>query len=192
MTMKSKFVTGIGVTIIILLTLSVSASIHRGPLRVIRASDITYEFGTTGNVLVWQYEADETQDLPSTYTVKIDNVNLESHIAVSWEDNVNITVNVDGLALGEHVVTISVNDTGTDAGLAPISMDIAFVTVVEVGGLPTSEDTTTDDTTTDITTGDTTSEDTSSDAATDDETPLNWNSVLIGAMGVMLYKRRIK
>lgn len=174
---------------VMLLGISVSAGIHLAPKKNTAADDITYELGATGNVLVWQFDADEGQDDPSTYTVQIDNVDLEGHIDASWQNNVDITVNVDGLAVGEHVALITVNDTGSDANLAPAATDIAIVTVTEVGGATTtSEETTSEDTTTSTTT----TEQTTTEPTSDDDTPLNWNFVLIGFMGLMMYKRRIK
>ncbi|MCH8907747.1 MAG: hypothetical protein IH840_11715 [Candidatus Heimdallarchaeota archaeon] len=117
-------------------SLAVNSSIHLAPRLNLAANDITYEFGATGNVLVWQFEAHESNDNPTSYTVKIDGVDLTGHIEASWEDNVDILVNVDGLNVGDHTVLIIVNDDGTDASLAPAATDTAIVTVT--GGTSTT------------------------------------------------------
>ena len=93
--------------------------------------DITYVVGTTGNQLIWVFEAHESQDEPAKYSVTVDETPLEGQILVAWQDNVNIVVKVDGFNTGVHNVMITVNDTGTDTGLAPPAMDTAVVTVID-------------------------------------------------------------
>ena len=111
--------------------MTASASIHLAPKMNKSPSDISYNIGETGNVLVWQFEAHESGDEPSKYTVTIDDVSLENHTQTAWLDNVDIMVNVDGLAAGVHNVKITVADTGTDTNQADAKEDTAVVTVID-------------------------------------------------------------
>ncbi|MCH8905552.1 MAG: hypothetical protein IH840_00555 [Candidatus Heimdallarchaeota archaeon] len=108
-----------------------SATVHFPPQLVKSPADLTYEVGSTGNQLVWAFNADESDDSPSLYTVQIDGSDLIGHTLAAWQDNVDIVVNVDNLAVGDHSVTITANDTGTDDGFAAPRTDLAIVTVVE-------------------------------------------------------------
>ncbi|MHA2170630.1 MAG: hypothetical protein ACXAB7_12120 [Candidatus Kariarchaeaceae archaeon] len=119
----------------ILLVLSLvntsSASIHLPPAMRKSPQDLTYELGSTENTLIWAFEAHESADSPTTYSVTIDDNPVTAHTAASWQDNVDIVVNVDGLALGAHIVKITVNDSGVDSNDAVAAVDTAKVTVVE-------------------------------------------------------------
>ena len=123
-----------------ILTISfASGSVHLAPKMITSASDISYLMDTTGNELVWQFMAEESGDEPSHYTVTVDGTDLTGHTLASWDDGVDIIVNVDGLALGSYNVKISVNDTGTDSGQASATEDTAIVNGVEDLGTVTSE-----------------------------------------------------
>lgn len=74
---------------------------------------LMYEKGTTGHNLEWQFEADELNDDPWTYTAKIDGEILPGHNQTHWLDFTPIIVNIDGLDLGNYMVYIQVNDSHT-------------------------------------------------------------------------------
>ncbi|MEX2720580.1 MAG: hypothetical protein Q6362_004075, partial [Candidatus Wukongarchaeota archaeon] len=89
-------------------------------------ADITYEEGSTGHNITWQASDAE----PSGYTVTRNETLLESD---SWAGG-NITVNVDGLAIGVYLYTCTVNDT-----IGQSASDTVMVTVKapeEDGGFP--------------------------------------------------------
>lgn len=114
----------------ILLVSNTSASIHLEPRMVTSPVDTTYPVGSTGNTLIWRFEANEQNDAPSKYTVTKDGTNLAGHTLTSWEDNVNIIVDIDGLDLGSYLYHITVNDTGTDSQQAPATEHSVNVSVV--------------------------------------------------------------
>lgn len=116
--------------LILLLSSTASASLHLAPSMTKSPTDLTYLVGTTGNELVWAFDADENADDPSKYIVTIDDVAVTGHNLASWQDNVDIVVNVDGLALGNYIVKIVANDTGTDNNQAPSTTDTTSVNVV--------------------------------------------------------------
>ncbi len=107
----------------------VEASVHLPPKLVKSPSDYVYELGTTGHKLVWQFEAHESADDPSTFNITVDgNLTLGK---VGWQDRVDIIYDVDGLDLGVHSVIIIVSDTGVDSGAAAPAEDEVIVTVGE-------------------------------------------------------------
>ena len=118
--------------LLMILTISfASGSVHLAPKMITSASDISYLVDSTGNELTWQFMAEESNDEPSRYTVTLDGTDLTGHTLVSWDDGVDIVVNVDGLILGSYSVKISVNDTGTDSGQASATEDTAVINVVD-------------------------------------------------------------
>ncbi len=119
--------------ITILIVGSVDGAIHLKPKMTKSPADLTYELGSVGNELIWQFDAHERDDSPTTYTVTIDTVDLAGHTDASWQDNVDIIVSVDGLDLGDHVVEITVLDNGVEQNLAPPAIDEAIVSVTSVG-----------------------------------------------------------
>jgi hypothetical protein len=72
-------------------------------------SDITYEYGDTGNEISWTTSSTNETD---TYIITVNGTEVESG---SW-NTATISIDVDGLALGTYVYTLTVNDTlGTTA-----------------------------------------------------------------------------
>lgn len=118
----------------------VSSSIHLPPLKISGPSDLSYLVSTTGNKLIWVYRAHESADTPSTYTVTQDGVILSKHNAVSWQDDVEIVVDIDGLNEENYIFQITVKDNGVDQGQAAPATDSVTVTVFSI---PTSTSTTT-------------------------------------------------
>lgn len=106
------------------------AAVHLPPKAITKAADLSYEVGTIGNTLIWQYEAEEGADLPGTYIVFMDTVALEDHDGVAWEDKTDIVVNVDGLAIGSYTFKIEITDHDTSDEPAITTSDEAIVTVV--------------------------------------------------------------
>ncbi|MCE7737274.1 MAG: hypothetical protein GPJ54_20465 [Candidatus Heimdallarchaeota archaeon] len=106
------------------------AAVHLPPKAIKKAADLSYEVDTTGNTLIWQYEAEEGADLPGTYIVFMDNVALVEHDGVDWEDKVDIVVDVDGLAIGSYTFKIEITDHDTSDEAAITTSDEALVTVV--------------------------------------------------------------
>ena len=67
-------------------------------------SGYQYEYGSTGNILVW-----DVYDInPDTYAITVDAIEVVS--MEPWNPP-NITYNVDGLDIGSHTVNIVVEDT---------------------------------------------------------------------------------
>ncbi|KKK62002.1 hypothetical protein LCGC14_3008700, partial [marine sediment metagenome] len=129
-------------------------------------TDLTYLIGTTGNVLIWAFDANESGDEPSKYFITLDGVVIPEHDFVNWQDNVDIIVNVDGLDLGSYVVAIVANDTGTDNNQASSTTDAAIVSVVlEIIDTDQPSDTTSDSITS-TPSDDSTSSDTTLDTTT--------------------------
>lgn len=106
------------------------AAVHLPPKAIKKADDLTYKVGTTGNSLLWQYEAEEGADLPGTYIVFKDSVALDDHDGIAWEDKTDIVVNVDGLAVGSYTYKIEITDHDTSDDPAITTSDEAIVTVV--------------------------------------------------------------
>ncbi|MCE7737273.1 MAG: hypothetical protein GPJ54_20460 [Candidatus Heimdallarchaeota archaeon] len=119
------------VPLVLLFFTPISASIHLAPSIVDKPDDLIYEVGMTNNILVWVFQAGESNDDPSKYTAKLDGVPIVNHTLADWSDLTEIVINVDGLALGSYVVSIEVNDTGTDALQAASAFDSVNVHVVE-------------------------------------------------------------
>lgn len=126
---------------LIIFTHTVQGSIHLPPKLIKSPDDITYEMGTSGNVLIWQYEAHETADEPTTYNVTMNGTILISK--ASWQDNTDIVVDVDGFNIGIHIIQIIVSDTGVDTNQAQPAKNEAMVTVIEIGSANTTTTTTT-------------------------------------------------
>ena len=108
---------------------SVEATIHLPPKMIKSPNDLVYEVGTIGNQLVWQFDAHESADDPSTYNITVDG-NL-TVVKEAWQDKVDINYNVDGLDIGVYIVKIIVSDNGVDTGAADPAEDEATITVVE-------------------------------------------------------------
>lgn len=123
---------------LLFLVSSSSAAIHLPPAMRKSPSDLTYVLGNSGNTLIWAFEAHESADHPTTYTVSIDDNPVTGHTAASWMDNVDIVVNVDGLNLGNHNVKITVNDNGVDSDQAVEAVDTAVVTVISETSMSTT------------------------------------------------------
>ena len=105
------------------------ATIHLPPKLIKSPNDLVYEVGITGHQLVWQFEAHESADDPSTYNITVDgNLTVAKE---AWQDKVDIIYNADGLDIGVYIVKIIVSDNGVDTGAADPAEDEATVTVVE-------------------------------------------------------------
>ncbi|MCH8908644.1 MAG: hypothetical protein IH840_16275, partial [Candidatus Heimdallarchaeota archaeon] len=91
---------------------------------------VSYSEGSTGNTLTWVFEAEESNDDPANYTVKIDDIGWLGHVNQIWADNVPIVVNIDGLLPGTHNVEIEVWDSGTQQGFAAATFDTLIVEVL--------------------------------------------------------------
>jgi hypothetical protein len=97
---KSKFLIIVLILISSYYIISIQATVHIPPKMVKSADDIVYEEGTTGHDLVWQFEAHESMDDPSTYDITVNgNTSVKNQV---WKDNVNIVFNVDGFAIGRR------------------------------------------------------------------------------------------
>lgn len=81
-------------------------------------SDISYEEDTTGHSITWNIE----EPSPDSYVIYLDDVVQSSG---DW-DGSDIIFVVDGLALGDHNVTLLVNDT-----LGHTTIDEVIVTVID-------------------------------------------------------------
>ena len=84
-------------------------------------ADISYDLGTTGHTITWT----ATDIDPDTYTITLDGTVVDSG---NWISGSSITINVDGLSLGENLYTIVVND---QAGKS--ATDVVKVTVIADG-----------------------------------------------------------
>lgn len=93
-------------------------------------ADFTYELGATGNEIVWTI-ADVNAD---SYNLTINGILSISDV---WTSG-TITVNVDGLAVGQYNFTIYLNDTGGN-----MISDSVIVTVTEVVETSSDADTST-------------------------------------------------
>lgn len=194
---------------ILLFSTSISASVHLAPAIRDSPDDLIYEVGTTNNTLVWVFEAQESADAPSKYSATLDGAPIENHTLASWSDLNEVSVNVDGLALGRYVVTITVNDTGTDALQAASATDTVNVHVVvdTAAPLPSASSSTSTVATTTSTSSSTTENPVSSaldrisegkdsskssDTSDDATLPLPVMSVITGifALSVILTRRR--
>ncbi|MHA2294165.1 MAG: hypothetical protein ACXACK_18550 [Candidatus Hodarchaeales archaeon] len=151
------------------------ATIHLPPKLIKSPSDLVYEVGVTGHQLVWQFEAHESADDPSTYNITV-NGNL-TVVKEVWQDKVDIIYNVDGLEIGVHIVKIIVSDNGVDTGAADPAEDEKTVTVVE-----------------EIATSESTSEQTTSSSGQSESTdfPLIMTFVALILVGVVVKKRKTR
>jgi parallel beta-helix repeat protein len=92
-------------------------------------SDVEYEFGITGHSITW-----DPDDLhPASFELFRDGSLVDSG---SW-DGSSVTVNVDGLAVGEYNFTLVVTDIGGNS-----VSDTVIVTVTEAETTPTTSTTT--------------------------------------------------
>jgi len=81
--------------------------------------DIEYEFGSTGNTLVWVV----SDEYPNTYEIFMDGESFESG---AWESGVSITINIDGFAVGTYEFMIKCDDSYNN-----IATDNVLVNVIE-------------------------------------------------------------
>jgi len=175
--------------ILLLFTQTSSASIHLAPKAHKTPENISYAFGSEGNSLTWQYEAHESADSPTTYTVSIDDVPLTGHIDEAWMDLMDIVVSVDGLTVGTHTVKIVVDDNGSDANQAPSAVDMVIVTVNGVG----ETNSTTSDSPTSSQTCDTSSVADTTENSKESETFAPIFMLLFSfPTTILLYRRRIR
>ena len=84
--------------------------------------NLTYIYGSIGNILEWNVTDDKINN--PTYTIYVDGIPLAGEINNPWISGVNISVNVDGLSQGEHNITIVVSD-----GLGEVIQDKVRVIV---------------------------------------------------------------
>ncbi len=84
--------------LILLFSTPLSASIHLAPAVRDKLDDLIYVVGTTNNILVWVFEAEESNDEPSRYSATLDGVLIENHTLAGWNDLTEVVINVDGLA----------------------------------------------------------------------------------------------
>ncbi|MHA2028818.1 MAG: hypothetical protein ACW99A_06780 [Candidatus Kariarchaeaceae archaeon] len=125
---KNRLLFGL-ILILFISSYSAEGIVHLPPKAIKTPNDLTYIVDSTGNDLTWQYEAEESGDIPGTYTVTVDAVPVVGHTDADWEDKVDIIVNVDGLALGEHTVKMSITDHDTADEAAITAQDTVMVTV---------------------------------------------------------------
>ncbi len=92
---------------------------------------------------------------------------MEDHNEESWQDDVAVVVNVDGLAVGQYTVEIEFRDNGYP-GQADASFDSATVTVTSADASSTSD--TSDSQTSDSQTSEATSD---TQSTTTEETPVS-------------------
>ncbi|TXT56307.1 MAG: hypothetical protein BAJALOKI1v1_1940004 [Promethearchaeota archaeon] len=90
-------------------------------------SDFSYTYGSTGNEIIWTF-IDDTISTPN-YTVYNNNISISIHTNKLWSSGVPITVDVDGLAVGNYNFTIIIED-----GLGGITQDQVNITVNETEG----------------------------------------------------------
>ena len=95
-------------------------------------SDISYTFEDTGNSFTWQ----PRDNNPQSYVLTLDGEVIESD---SW-DGGDITVSVDGLAVGTHIYLILITDASGNS-----ASDSVAVTVSEIVTTPTPTPTPTDE-----------------------------------------------
>jgi hypothetical protein len=157
----------ISLLFVLVLVTSTSASIHIPPRIDSAPDDLSYVEGSTGNTLSWTARAHESNDNPTVYIVRLDGEIMEDHNEESWQDDVAVVVNVDGLAVGQYTVEIEFRDNGYP-GQADASFDSATVTVTSADASSTSD--TSDSQTSDSQTSEATS-DTQSTAT--EETPVS-------------------
>lgn len=83
--------------------------------------DISYELGSTGNILSWIV----TDFDPGTYSITQNSTSVISE--QSWESGIAININIDGLNIGNYIYEISVSD-----GSGNLVTDSVFVEVYQV------------------------------------------------------------
>lgn len=88
------------------------------PIILQQPSNVTYQLGATGNTLSWTVIDNRG---PANYSLYIDNVFATAN---SWQNNTKITLNIDGLAVGVHTLTIFFNDTSGN-----VISDVVYVSV---------------------------------------------------------------
>ena len=84
--------------------------------------DITYELGTVGHSISW-LATDETA--PGTYILYQDGTQVASG---SWENNVAIIINIDGLEVGSYSYTLDVFDAAGNEATDIVVVDVTGVT----------------------------------------------------------------
>jgi len=99
-------------------TVTTESPFHYGPT----PDDFSYTYGSTGNEIEWNFT--DTTVFNPTYTIYNDSVAVSGHIDEPWTSGTPITINVDGLFLGEYNFTIIVKD-----GLGEQTQDQVNVTV---------------------------------------------------------------
>jgi hypothetical protein len=85
-------------------------------------NDISYTSGATGNILEWNATDESVEN--TTYTVYVDSSPLSGHTDENWTSGELISVNVDGLSVATHNVSIVLTD-----GLGASAQDSVNVTV---------------------------------------------------------------
>ena len=81
-------------------------------------ANLTYQSGSTGNTISWT----ATEKYPSTYIYYLDDAPSSNFV---WQSNVAITpINVDGLNLGTHNLTIVFSDTSGNTAQQVINVTV--------------------------------------------------------------------
>ena len=91
------------------------------PLVLVQPTDLEYTLGTTGHRIEW---TSISEILPDEYYIYVDDVLERSG---PW-DGSDIGFNVDGLALGEHTVTLRLVDTSGNEAIYAVAVVVSAVT----------------------------------------------------------------
>jgi hypothetical protein len=100
---------------------SISVQDTISPLIVIQPVDLEYTLGTTGHRIEW---TSISEILPDEYYIYVDDVLERSG---PW-DGSDIGVSVDGLALGEHTVTLRLVDTSGNEAIDTVAVMVTALT----------------------------------------------------------------
>ncbi len=96
---------------------AIPASQVEGP-SITPQSDITYEFGSTGNQISWPV----SDSNPDTYNIFRNSIEIETGVWVSG----NIVIDLDGLAVGHYNYTLEVHDTDGYSSIDTVLVDVTI------------------------------------------------------------------
>ncbi len=107
------------------------------PPTVSTPDDLMYEEGETCNTVIWTIYDHH----PVTYVILLDGTEIESH---PWLNSTRyVTVNVDGLAVGVHVLVIRATDAGGNTASDEVLVTVWAVTSTTTGTTTTGTTVTT-------------------------------------------------
>ncbi|MHA2402296.1 MAG: hypothetical protein ACXADH_04830, partial [Candidatus Kariarchaeaceae archaeon] len=99
---------------------SANVTVKSGPIFILIPPNYHYTNDTSGNEIIWI--ASDTS--PSTYELFRDGVSIENG---TWEDEIPIVFNIDGLTIGDYEYTLVLNDTDANISNSTVNVFVSDI-----------------------------------------------------------------